>query len=78
MLFGKQKNCFENVNEISRIYGNFCKFWKAWSFATGNLLKELESLVCKRYGFKNLSLVNEVRKCLNLSKYDKEMESSDL
>ena len=39
------------------------------------IFKELESLVCKLYGFKNSSLVDEVRKCLHLSKYEKEKKS---
>ena len=41
-------------------------------------LKELESFVCKIYGYKNLSPVNEVRKCMFLSKYDKGKKSLDL
>ena len=42
------------------------------------IFKELESLVCKLYGFKNSSLVDEVRKCLNLSLYEKEKKSRNV
>ena len=38
-------------------------------------LKELENFVCKIYGYKNLSTVNEVRKCMFTSKYEKGKKS---
>ena len=41
-------------------------------------LKELESFVCKLCGYKKLSPVNEVRKCMFKSKYDKGKKSLDL
>ena len=41
-------------------------------------LKELESFVCKLYGCNKLSSVNEVRKCMFTSKYDKGKKSLDL
>ena len=41
-------------------------------------LKEIESFVCKLYGYKKLSSVNGVRKCIFMSKYDKGKKSLDL
>ena len=41
-------------------------------------LKELESFLCKVYEYKNLSSVNEVRKCMFTSKHDKGTKSIDL
>ena len=41
-------------------------------------LKGLESFVCKLYGYKKLSAVNEVRKCMFMSNHDKGKKSLDL
>ena len=40
--------------------------------------KELERFVCKICGYKNLSSVNEVQKCMFMSKYEKGKKSLNL
>ena len=41
------------------------------------IFKKLKSLLCKFYGFKSSTLVNEVRKCIFLSKFEKPKRSFD-
>ena len=42
------------------------------------IFTKLESFICKIYGFKDSSLVNEVRKISFLSNYEKHKKSVDL
>ena len=39
--------------------------------------KKIKSLLCKFYGLKSSTLVNEVRKCIFLSKFEKPKRSFD-
>ena len=69
MFFGKQENCFwKTLIKYPEYVETFANFEKH-KVLQQEIFKELESLVCKLYGLKNSSLVDEVRKCLNPSPY---------
>ena len=79
-------HAFSGNDYISRFFRKVKKkFWKTLSANLGtnemlqeDTLKERESFVSKSYGYKNLSSVNEVRKCMFTSKYEKGKKSLDL